>query len=171
MSKEQYSTTEGEHGPEIWDGDERITYIDESGNWRAAYGKSSEKEAALEWYGDGVGKQPGDFEVPEPAAEEPAAALIANPSREGDAPPVDPEAKGPEAESTPDPSLEKEEEPEIPEKEPRQSPGLGNLTPEYVRYAWHRLSDAEFAGVYGKSKEAFKADHGGFLRNVGAITK
>lgn len=180
-----YETKDGEYGHEIWEDGEKVVFKNESGNWQAAHGKSSSKADAIAWYDETAGGSDEDatvdFDTPEEVVEEGAASeddvvLPTNPEvnapREGDTPEVDPEAKGPEATSTPDPSLEKGKgELEIPTKEPRQAPGLGKLTPEYVRWAYNRLPDAEFEGVYGKSKEQFKEDHGGFLENCGAIQK
>lgn len=181
-----YEIQKNDGRKEYFEDGELIAFINESGNLQAAHGKGDRKadlQAWIEESGDGTDEENPqvDFDTPEEVVEEGAASeedvvLPANPEvnapREGDTPEVDPEAKGPEAESTPDPSLEKKTiEAEIPTKEPRQSPGLGKLTPEYVRWAYNRQPDGEFEGLYGKTKEQFKKDHGGFLANCGAIQK
>src|ERR1044072_1985151 len=45
-----YEIKDGEHGDEIYKDGERIAFKNEEGKWNAAYGKSAEKAAAVEWY-------------------------------------------------------------------------------------------------------------------------
>lgn len=50
-----YETKQGDHGPEIWEDGERIVFTNDSGNWQAVHGKSSQKADALAWYDETAG--------------------------------------------------------------------------------------------------------------------
>lgn len=130
MSKPKFDIREGEHGPEYWEADEKIAFINATGNLQSTHGNAGRKEEVEAW------------------AEKHAAK-------------EEPENLAPHMKGIPTHMIPKG----VPEAEPFIQPGLGVNAGNYIWWAWHQ-PDAVFEGIYKKSKDQFKKDHGPLLEQI-----
>lgn len=146
MSKPEYDVKVTDGVTEYHKDGEKIAFLNEQGNLQATHGNAGEKADLQVWID---AQKPQDHEHDKTPPVEKGTARFA--FSEPDAPVVANRAKL--------------EPPAVPTSEPILRPGLGNLAPEYLWWAWHQ-PDNVFEGIYGKSKTQFEKDHGGYLDKV-----
>lgn len=171
-----YEEKDADGVTEYWKDGEKIAFLNEQGNLQATHGNAGEKEGLKAWL-DAKENPPADPKEENAGPSEIAAPEFIQPEdsdpvqihdHEQDAPPA-PEPGTARFEFTKtDPATPipvRSGPPPVPETEPRLIPGLGNLAPEYLWWAWHQPDDV-FKGIYGKTKEQFETDHGGYLEKI-----